>query len=126
MVTRSEASGTIGLLGDLFRQISTLLNVEVDLLRVELTESSSRAAASLVKVAAGAALFIAGILALSAAFCAFLVRLGLPIDLACLLVAAIAMLAGWMCLRSGLRSLEPGVLIPRRTLNQITSLITGA
>jgi hypothetical protein len=123
-MARPEASGTIGLLGDLLGQVFELLGLEFDLLRVELTQSSSRAVASLGRAAAGAAFLMAGLLVLLTAFCAFLVRLGLPVDGACLLVAAIALLAGWLCLRSGMRNLEPGALIPRRSLNQITSLVT--
>jgi Putative Actinobacterial Holin-X, holin superfamily III len=118
--------GTLDLIGDLVRQISNLLSVEIDLLRVELTENSSRAAASLGRVAAGAAFLIIGFLVLVEALCAFLVRLGLPIDLACLLVSAVSLLTGWLCLRSGLTNLKPGALLPRRSLNQITSIITRA
>jgi hypothetical protein len=127
-VDRPEALGTIGLLADLREQISTLFGIEYDLLRTEFVENSSRAAASVAKVAAGAASLMAGFLVLLAALCAFLVRLGLPVDGACfcLLVAAIALLAGWLCLQSGLRSLKLGALVPRRSLNQITSLISRA
>ena len=126
IVTPTTASGTIGLLGDLFRQVSKLLGVEADLLRVELKESSSRAVASVGRVAAGAAFLVCGLFVLLAALCAFLVRLGLPADLACLVVAVIALLTGWLCLRSGVSKFESGALVPRRSLNQISSLIKRA
>jgi hypothetical protein len=126
MVRNSEAIGTKELFADLLRQISALLALEVELFRVELSESSSRAATGLAKIAAGAAFLLGGFLLLLTALCAFLVRLGLPIDLACLIVAAGALLTGWLMFRDGTRALEPGNLLPQRSLNQVSSLIRRA
>jgi len=114
------------LFADLLRQVSTLLSLEFDLARAELAQSSSRAAVGLGKVAAGAVCLLAGLFFLLAAVCAFLVRLGLPVDLSCLIVAVAVMLAGWFALRSGARAFEPRNLLPRRSLGQISSFIRRA
>ena len=95
----------------------------VGLARAELSESSSRAAAGLVKVAAGAVFLLAGLFFLLAALTAFLVRLGLPVDLSCLIVAIVALIGGGLALRAGAQAFQPSKLMPRRSIEQISSLM---
>jgi hypothetical protein len=111
------------LLTDLLRQVVTLWTIELDLARAELAESSARAARGIVKLAVGAVFLLAGFFFLLAALTAFLVRLGLPIDLSCLIVAVAASVAGWLALSSGARAFEPRKLLPRRSIEQISSFI---
>lgn len=111
------------LLADLVRQVSSLWTIELDLARAELSESSSRAAAGLVKVAAGAVFLLAGLFFLLAALTAFLVRLGLPVDLSCLIVAVVALIGGGLALRAGAQAFQPSKLLPRRSIEQISSLM---
>ena len=111
------------LLADLVRQVSSLWTIELDLARAELSESSSRAVAGLVKVAAGAVFLLAGLFFLLAALTAFLVRLGLPVDLSCLIVAVVALIVGGLALRAGAQAFQSGKLLPRRSIEQISSLM---
>jgi len=111
------------LLADLVRQVSSLWTIELDLARAELSESSSRAAAGFVKVAAGAVFLLAGLFFLLAALTAFLVRLGLPVDLSCLIVAVVALIGGGLALRAGVQAFQPSKLLPRRSIEQISSLM---
>jgi len=111
------------LLADLVRQVSSLWTIELDLARAELSESSSRVAAGLVKVAVGAVFLLAGLFFLLAALTAFLVRLGLPVDLSCLIVAIAALIGGGLALRAGARVFQSSKLLPRRSIEQISSLM---
>jgi hypothetical protein len=111
------------LLAGLVRQVASLWTIELDLARAELAESSSLAAGGLAKVAAGAVFLLAGLFFLLAALAAFLVRLGLPVDLSCLIVALCALSAGGLILRSGARAFESRSLLPHRTIDQISSLM---
>jgi hypothetical protein len=115
--------GIVELLADLMRQMASLWTIEIDLARAELAESSSRAAGGFAKVAAGGVFLLAGFFFLLAALTAFLVRLGLPVDLSCLIVAVVTLLGGWLVLRDGARAFEPRNLVPRRTIDQISSLM---
>jgi len=114
------------LFADLLAQVSKLLSLEFELARSELAASSSRVAGGLGKVAVGAVLLLAGMFFLLAAICAFLVRLGVPVDLSCLIVAVVVMAGGWFALKSGTSAFEPTNLLPRRSLGQISSFIRRA
>jgi hypothetical protein len=115
--------GILELLADLVRQVSSLWTIELDLARAELSESSSRAVVGIVKVAVGAVFLLAGLFFLLAALTAFLVRLGLPVDLSCLIVAVVALIGGGLALRAGARAFQPSNLLPRRSIQQVSSLI---
>jgi len=121
--TAPVTPGLMELLADLVRQILLLLSLEVDLARSELAENSARAARGLGAIVAGAVFLLAGFFFLLAAACAFLVRIGVPVDVACLIVAVVVLLVGGLMLRSGARVCEPRNWLPRRTLGQISSLI---
>jgi hypothetical protein len=111
------------LIVDLVRQVQRLISIEVDLARAELAESAGSLSSGAVVLAAGAAIAFVGFIFLLAAASAFLVRLGAPLDVACLVVAAAALLAGFLLLRSGGRALRPEKLLPARSFAQLSSLL---
>ena len=113
----------LDLLAQLVKQVTALWTIEVDLLRAELTESSSRAMGGLAKLVVGAVFLLAGFFFLLAALTALLVRLGLPVDLSCLIVAVVALIGGLLLLRAGASAFASRSLLPRRSIDQISSLI---
>ena len=115
----------LDLLAQLVRQAAALWTIEVDLLRAELAESSSRAMGGLAKLVVGAVFLLAGFFFLLAALAALLVRLGLPVDLSCLIVAVVALIGGLILLRAGASAFTSRSLLPRRSIDQISSLIGG-
>jgi hypothetical protein len=123
MTEQPEASSTRALFEELVNQGADLIAVEIDLLRAELSASSRQVSAGFRFLIAGVALSLAGAISLLAALCALLVRFGLPVDAACFLVAAAAILAGVILLRSGGRAFSSRNLLPRRSFGQIASLL---
>jgi len=115
----------LDLLAQLVKQVTALWTIEVDLLRAELAESSSRAMGGLAKLVVGAVFLLAGFFFLLAALAALLVRLGLPVDLSCLIVAVVALIGGLILLRAGASAFTSRSLLPRRSIDQISSLIGG-
>jgi hypothetical protein len=114
---------TLQLIVDLVRQVQQLVSIEMDLAKAELAESAGSLSSGAIALAAGAAVAFAGFFFLLAAASAFLVRLGAPLDVACLVVAAAALLAGFLLLRSGSRALRPEKLLPARSFAQLSSLL---
>jgi Putative Actinobacterial Holin-X, holin superfamily III len=114
---------TLQLIVDLVRQVQQLVSIEMDLAKAELAESAGSLSSGAIALAAGAAVAFAGFIFLLAAAGAFLVRLGAPLDVACLVVAAAALLAGFLLLRSGSRALRPEKLLPARSFAQLSSLL---
>ena len=55
----------------------------------------------------------------------FLLRFGLPLDLAFLIVAAVAIVISLILLRSGVGALKPSRLVPAKSISQISSLFGG-
>jgi hypothetical protein len=123
MAELRAAAGIIELLTDLARQLVALAATELALMRVELSQSSSRALVGVAKVVVGGVFLLAAFFFVLAAVTAFLVRLGAPVDLSCLIVAVAASVAGGLILRSGARAFQPENLLPRRSLAQISSII---
>ena len=116
-------SPTLELAAELIRSGRDFLAAEVDLARAELRESAAAASSGLSRLAAGAAMALTGIVILCAALVAFLVRLGAPLDVACLIVAIVAIVTSLLLLRSGARVFREIRLAPARSLAQISSLL---
>ena len=116
-------SPTLELAAELIRSGRDFLAAEVDLARAELRESAAAAYSGLARLAAGAAMALTGIVILCAALVAFLVRLGAPLDVACLVVAIVAIVTSLLLLRSGARVFREIRLAPARSLAQISSLL---
>jgi hypothetical protein len=123
MATLQSSPLILDLLAQLVKQAAALWTIEVDLLRAELAESSSRAVGGLAKLVVGAVFLFAGFFFLLAALTALLVRLGLPVDLSCLIVAVVALIAGFVLVRAGAGAFASRSLLPRRSIDQISSLI---
>ena len=116
---------TVELLLDLIRQGRELLLVELSLARAELAERSSSISSGLTAVAVGLVLLWFGLGLLLVAISLFIARFGVPLDLAFLIVALAASIAGVLGLRAGVRSLKPSRLVPVKSLSQISSLLGG-
>jgi len=123
MASLQTPSLILDLLAQLVKQVTTLWTIEVDLLRAELAESSSRAIGGIAKIAVGAVFLLAGFFFLLAALAALLVRLGLPVDVSCLIVAVVALGGGGLLIRAGANAFAARSLLPRRSIDQISSLI---
>ena len=54
-----------------------------------------------------------------------LLRFGLPLDLAFLIVAVVAIVISLILLRSGVGALKPSRLVPAKSISQISSLFGG-
>ena len=90
-----EDSRSIGtLLGDLGRQVSTLVRKEIDLARVEITSGLSRMGRGAAMTAGGGALIYAGLLVVLIAIVLLLIDAGLDPWLAALIVGAVALAIG--------------------------------
>jgi hypothetical protein len=112
-------------LRDLLDQVRELVRVEVSLFRAEIGERTSRVPSSLLAVVVGGVLLCVALgLALVAAGL-FLVRFGLPLDLAFLIVAVVTIVISFILLRSGVGALKPSRLVPAKSISQISSLFGG-
>jgi hypothetical protein len=118
----SFTTPTLRLVVELIAQARQLIAIEISLTRAELTENVGSAASGAALVAVGAAFMLAGLVAFLAAVSAFLVRLGAPLDVACLIVAIGALIGGLLLMRWGGRGLQPRNLLPARSLAQLSSL----
>jgi hypothetical protein len=112
-------------LRDLLDQVRALTRVELSLFRAEIGERTSGIPSSLMAVVVGGVLLCISVgLVLVAAGLALL-RFGLPLDLAFLIVAVIAIVIGLILLRSGVAALKPSRLVPTKSMAQISSLLGG-
>ena len=111
------------LIVELIRQVQRLISIEIDLAKAELAQSAGSLWSGAIALAAGAAIGFVGFIFLFAAASAFLVRLGVPLDGACLIVAVVGLIVGFLLLRSGGKALRPEKLLPVRSFAQLSSLL---
>ena len=116
---------TLELLGELAEQTRSLVQVELSLLRVELSERGALISSNLTKVGVGLVLLQIGLTLIFVAVSLALRRLGIPVDLAFLIVSVVSIAAGSFALISGLRGLKPSRLAPSKSISQISSLLGG-
>jgi hypothetical protein len=114
---------TLELLGELAEQTRSLVQVELSLLRAELRERGASISSSLTKVGVGLIFLPIGLTLVFVAISLALRRLGIPADLAFLIVALVAITVGSFALISGLRGLKPSRLVPSKSISQISSLV---
>ena len=121
-----QGEPTIGrLVSDASRDISSLVQKEIQLAKAEITDKiTSRLRASVWMVSAGFLGLIAALLVVEAAVFA-LASLGLELHWACLLVAAVLAAAGAAAFYHG-RSVAETELLPTRSVRQITQDIKTA
>jgi Putative Actinobacterial Holin-X, holin superfamily III len=123
MADKEITTPTPQLIDDLIKQLRQLASSEIDLLKSELAQSAGSLTLGVSALAAGAGIVFAGLVVLLTAGGFFLVRLGAPPDVAFLIVALAALLGGWLLIRSGGKAIQPGRLLPRRSLSQISALL---
>lgn len=107
-------------LGDLFatlaQETSTLLRQEVQLAKVELTESASEAGRGIAFLLLGGAVVYAGFLAILAAIILALWNAGIEGWLAALIVGLVVAAIGAFLVMRARSSLDPARLAPRKTV----------
>jgi hypothetical protein len=113
------------LLLDLVRESRELLRTELLLVQAELSERGSLIASSLIALVVGLVLLLVGLIFVFVALSLVITRLGIPLDLAFLIVAVVVIAAGLLLLWSGARGLRPSRLMPTKSISQISSLLGG-
>ncbi|MGB8896974.1 MAG: phage holin family protein [Pseudolabrys sp.] len=116
---RNGDKGVVDLAGDVLKEVATLLQTELQLLRAEVLEKLTFTALSAALVGAGALLLIATIVLLLQAAIAGLVSYGFSWSVAILIVAAAAFLVGAGLIWLGLHRLSLVRLAPSKTLDQL-------
>jgi hypothetical protein len=116
---------TIELLLDLVRQGQRLANVELSLVRAELSERGSLVASSLAFVVVGLVLLPVGAGLIFLATGLALTRLGVPLDVSFLILAVVVLVTGLLLMRAGIKGLKPSRLVPAKSISQISSLLGG-
>jgi Putative Actinobacterial Holin-X, holin superfamily III len=107
------------LLGDLSRQLSTLVRQEIDLARTETTARVTAVSRDAALIGAGAAIGYAGFLFLLAALAALLIQAGLDPWLSALLVGAVTLAIGGALAWRGREGLRTTSVVPERTIETL-------
>lgn len=118
MAEREDSRGIGDLLGDLGRQVSTLVRKEIDLARVEVTSSAGRMSRG-ATAGVGGALVYAGLLALLAAAIFGLIEAGLDAWLAALIVGGIVLLIGAVVTSMGVKQVQSTDMAPKQTAETV-------
>jgi Putative Actinobacterial Holin-X, holin superfamily III len=116
---RRPARSVVDLAGDVLKEVATLLQTELQLLRREVLEKLTFTALSAALVGAGGLLLMATIVLLLQATIAGLVSYGFSWSVAILIVAAAAFLVGAGLIWLGLHRLSLVRLAPSKTLDQL-------
>jgi uncharacterized membrane protein YqjE len=115
----NDDKGVVDLAGDALKEVATLLQTELQLLRAEVLEKLTFTALSAALIGAGALLLMATIILLLQAAIAGLVSYGFSWSVAILIVAAVAFLVGAGLVWLGLYRLDLVRLAPSKTLDQL-------
>jgi hypothetical protein len=116
---------TLNLFLDLLGEVRELMRIELSLARAEVSERASGIPSSLTAVVAGLVILPVALGLLLAAASLFLMRFGVPLDLAFLIVAVVAIAVSLVLLRVGAAGLKPSRLVPAKSISQISSLLGG-
>jgi xanthine/uracil permease len=119
MELREDSRGIGDLLGDLGRQVSTLVRKEIDLARVEVTSSVGRMSRGAAMAGVGGAVVYAGVLVLLLAAVLGLIEAGMDAWLAALVVAAITVVVGGAIASIGVRQMQTTELAPKQTAETV-------
>jgi uncharacterized membrane protein YqjE len=118
-VQRTRENQSVGeLLGDLYRGVSQVISLEIELAKTEIGQKASRVGKNVGLLAAGGAIAYAGFLALLAAIIAALATFTYT-WLAALIVALIVLAIGGVLVMSGLKTLQQESVAPQRTLDTL-------
>jgi uncharacterized membrane protein YqjE len=116
---RASDKGVADLASDALKDIATLLQTELQLLRAEISEKLTFTALSAALIGAGALLLIATVVLLLEAAVTGLVAYGYSWPAATLIVAAVTLLTGAGLVWFGLNRLNLARLVPSKTLDQL-------
>jgi hypothetical protein len=119
MTHREESRGIGDLLGDLGRQVSTLVRKEIDLAKVEVTSGVGRMSRGAAMAVAGGLLAYAGLLVLLGAIVLGLIDAGLDPWLAALLVAAVVLVIGGVIVSMGVKGIREANPAPTETAETV-------
>ena len=119
MEAREDSRGIGDLLGDLGRQVSTLVRKEIDLARVEVTSNVGRMSRGAAMAGAGGALLYAGFVVLLLAVVLGLIQAGLDAWLAALIVAVVVMVIGGVVTSMGVKQMQSTELAPKQTAETV-------
>ena len=119
MEPREDSRGIGDLLGDLGRQVSTLVRKELDLARVEVTSSVGRLGRGAALSGVGGALLYAGFLVLLGAAVLGLIDIGLEPWIAALVVAVAALAIGAVVTSTGVKQLQTTDIAPTQTAETV-------
>ena len=119
MEHREDSRGIGDLLGDLGRQVSTLVRKELDLARVEVTSSVGRLGRGAALAGIGGALLYAGFLVLLAAAVLGLIDIGLEPWAAALVVALAGIVIGAAVTSTGVKQLQTTDMAPTQTAESV-------
>lgn len=117
-----DADSVSGLVSELWRHSTTLVQEEVELAKTEVAEKATHAAVSAGAIAIGGAVLFGGFIVLLQAAVNSLMRL-LPPDMAAWLAPAIVGLVvivlGFIMVSGGIKALDMKQLAPRRTMDSL-------
>jgi hypothetical protein len=116
---RAKDKGVVDLAGDMLKEIATLIQTELQLLRAEISEKLTFTAMSAALIGAGVLLLMATIVLLLEAAIAGLVAYGLSWPVAILIIAAHTLLGGTGLVWVGFNRLSMARLAPSKTLDQL-------
>ena len=119
MEYREENRGIGDLLGDLGRQVSTLVRKEIDLARVEVTSSVGRMSRGAAMAGAGGAILYAGLLILLLAIVLGLIQAGVDAWLAALIVAVVVVVIGGVVTSMGVKQMQATEMAPKQTAETV-------
>lgn len=111
--------GVLGVAGEAMAQAADLIRVEFRLARAEMTEKVTSLRTGVAFVVAGTVFLVGALFLLLQWAVVALVEAGLPPALATFAVAVACCAVGLVLILAGRQKLEPGSVIPQRTLNQI-------
>jgi drug/metabolite transporter (DMT)-like permease len=107
------------LMAELSRDTGTLVRKEFELATTELTARAREVAGHAAIAAVGAALLHAGVLVVLAALVIALTQMGMQPWLAAVIVAALAMIGGYVMMNSGVSRIKNTSLAPRQTIETL-------
>ncbi|TCL31271.1 putative superfamily III holin-X [Azotobacter chroococcum] len=118
--TEAEAGGNsiLGLLGQLGRELPSLVTKELALAKVEISESINATKAGIMSLAGGGAVLLAGFIILLQAAVYALSQV-MDAWLAALIVGVIVMAVGYVMVQGGKKRFAPSSLKPSRTLHSL-------
>lgn len=119
MTERQESRGIGDLLGDLGRQVSTLVRKEIDLARVEVTSSVGKMSRGAAMAGAGGAILYAGLMVLLGAAVLGLIEAGIDPWLSALIVAVVVLAIGGVITAMGVNRIRETDLAPKETAETV-------